>query len=194
MEAAHSHGAPSTKSLKVNRRTAISRVVISGAAVALFAGNQRVVEAEEATPATAQCVATAPPTQDGVGLASLLVGGIVQDMPAGPVEVRITRFTLEPEAGVPAAAMPYPSLMYIETGESSCPGGPGKVMYGADGTVLDTSNGKDPHLCPTGTTWYIPAGIPDGADNLGTELMSSIVIEFVPVGADAAATNGTPMP
>jgi hypothetical protein len=193
MEPVQTEISQSMKSLEVSRRTAIGHLVIGGSAVALLVGNHRVVQAEEVTPAAGQCVGTAPPTQDGIGLASLLVGGIVQDMPAGPVEVRLTRFTLEPGAGVPAAAMPYPSLMYIETGESSCPGGLGKVMYGADGTVLGASNGKDPHLCPTGTTWYIPAGIPDGADNLGTELMSSIVVEFVPVGADAAMT-GTTMP
>jgi hypothetical protein len=156
-------------------------------AATAFFGRSLATTAQEATPEVGQCVATAPPAEEGIGFASLLVGGIIHDMPAGPIEVRISRFTLEPGAGVPAAAMSYPSLMYIETGESSCPGGPGKIMYGTDGTVLGTSNGKDPHLCPMGTTWYIPAGIADGADNERTELMSSIIIEFVPV-----AGGGTP--
>jgi hypothetical protein len=36
---------------------------------------------------------------------------------------------------------------------------------------------------------YIPAGIPDGAGNEETELMSSLIIEFVPVQQPA-----TPVP
>ncbi len=130
----------------VSRRAAIGRLAI-GSAATLFVQNS--TRAQEATPATGECVATAPPTQDGIGLASLLVGGIVHDMPAGPVEVRITRFTLEPGASVPPAALPYPALMYIETGESTCPGNPGKIMYGADGAVLHETTGEAAsHVCP----------------------------------------------
>jgi hypothetical protein len=139
------------------------------------------VGSTQATPSAGKCVATAPPAQDRVGLASLLVGGIVRDMPAGPVEVRIARFTLEPGASVPPATLPYPSLMYIETGESTCPGNRGKIMYGADGAVRHETAGEAAgHVCPAGTTWYIPGGIEDAAANQGVELMSSLVIEFVP--------------
>src|SRR5215217_2814602 len=171
----------------LNRRTAIGHFVIGGAAAALLAAGH--AAAQQATPAAGECVATAPPTQDGIGLAPLLVGGIVEDMPAGPVEVRITRFTLEPGASVPPAAGPNPTLMYIETGESTCPGNPGKRMYGADGTVMyETSGEAASHVCPTGTTWYIPGGIEDAALNEGTELMSSLLIEFVPVEQGATPT------
>jgi hypothetical protein len=186
MEAVQPVGMRLGERREMSRRTAIGRVVIGGAAAALLAHDQ--VAAQEASPTAGQCVATAPPPEGGVGLASLLIGGIIRDMPAGPIEVRISRFTLEPGAGVPPTALPYPALMHIETGESSCPGGPGKIMYGADGSVLGTSNGEDPHLCPAGTTWYIPAGIADGADNEDAELMSSIIIEFVPVEAEATPT------
>jgi hypothetical protein len=79
--------------------------------------------------------------------------------------------------------------MYIETGESTCPGNPGKIMYGADGAVLHETTGEaEGHVCPAGTTWYIPGGIEDAALNEGTELMSSLIIEFVPVGGDATPT------
>jgi hypothetical protein len=189
VDAMENHEVCSREHHDVNRRAAIARLVIGGAAVALVVHDPVSAQAETTTAQPGECVATAPSTQDGIGLASLLVGGIVHDMPGGAVEVRLTRFTLEPGAGVPPAAMPYPSLMYIETGESWCPGGAGKIMYGADGAVLGTSNGNDPHPCPTGTTWYIPAGIPDGADNRGGELMSSLVIEFVPVRAEATPTS-----
>ena len=174
----------------VSRRTAVGRLVIGGAAAALFAGDRGAAVAQEATPSAGECVATAPPAQDGIGLASLLVGGIVRDMPAGPVDVRITRFTLEPGASVPPGTLPYPSLMYIETGESTCPGNPGKIMYGADGAVLHETTGEAAgHVCPAGTTWYIPGGIEDAAANEGTELMSSLVIEFVPVETGATPSG-----
>ena len=168
------------ETLDISRRTAIGRLVVGGAAAALFA--PATPRRKMRHPRLGECVATAPPAQEGIGLASLLVGGIVHDMPAGPVEVRITRFTLEPGASVPPGTLPYPGLMYIETGESTCPGNPGKIMYGADGAVLHETTGEaEGHVCPAGTTWYIPGGIEDAAANEGTELMSSLIIEFVPV-------------
>jgi hypothetical protein len=174
----------------VSRRTVVGRLVVGGAAAGFFAHNLDAAWAQDATPSAGECVATAPPAQDGVGLASLLVGGIVRDMPAGPVEVRIARLTLEPGASVPPAALPYPALMYIETGESTCPGNPGKIMYGADGAVLHETTGEAAgHVCPAGTTWSIPGGIEDSAANEGVELMSSLVIEFVPVETGATPTT-----
>jgi hypothetical protein len=56
-------------------------------------------------------VATAPPLEDGIGFAQLLVGGIVHDMPAGPVEVRISRLAMAPGTIIEPAASPYPALM-----------------------------------------------------------------------------------
>ncbi len=44
------------------------------------------------------------------------------------------------------------------------------------------------HACPAGTTWYIPDGIEDAAANEGVELMSSLLIEFVPVETGATPT------
>ena len=41
------------------------------------------------------------------------------------------------------------------------------------------------HVCPTGTTWYIPGGIEDATANDGVELMSSLLIEFAPVETGA---------
>jgi hypothetical protein len=171
----------------VSRRTAIGRLVVGGAAAALFA--QGHAAAQEATPAAGQCVATAPPTQNGVGFVSLLVGGIIHDMPAGPVEIRLSRFTLEPGTPFPPAAAPFPSLMYLETGASDCPGGAGRIVYGADGTILDKTTGEGVQHIPTGTTQYIPAGVPDGAGNEGAELMSSFIIEFVPLEQPATPTT-----
>ena len=183
METAQTDNVSQIETRHVTRRTAIGRLVVGGAAAALLAPSQ--AAAQEA----AECVATAPPAAEGVGFASLLVGGIVHDMPAGPVDVRISRFTLDPGASVPPATLPYPALMYIETGESTCPGNPGKIMYGTDGAVLyETTGEAASHVCPVGTTWYIPGGIEDAAANEGAELMSSLVIEFVPVAQPATPT------
>ncbi len=109
----------------LSRRTAIRGLVIGGAAASLFTRWHEVSEAQEATPAAGECVATAPPLEDGIGFAQLLVGGIVPDMPAGPVEVRISRLAMAPGTIIEAEAVPYPSLMYMETGTTACPGGPG---------------------------------------------------------------------
>ena len=63
-------------------------------------------------------------------------------------------------------------------------------MYGADGAVLHETTGEAAsHVCPTGTTWYIPGGIEDAAANEGVELMSSLLIEFVPVETGATPTD-----
>ena len=170
--------------LGLSRRTAV--VGMATGAAALFARDCGAALAQDATPIAGECVATAPAADaSGVGFASLLVGGIIRDMPAGPVEVRISRFTLEPGTPFEAVAVPYPSLMYIETGASDCPGGAGRIVYGADGAILDETTGEGVQHIPTGTTQYIPASVPDGAGNEGTELMSSIVIEFVPVETGA---------
>ena len=174
----------------LSRRATVRRLIIGGGAAALAARTLETVAAQDATPAAGECVATAPPTENGVGLATLLAGGLVDDMPAGPVKVGIYRFTLEPGASVPPAAVPHPSLMYIETGESTCPGNPGKRMYGPDGEVMyETTGEAESHVCPAGTTWYIPGGIEDAALNEGTGLMSSLIIEFVPVEEGATPTT-----
>jgi hypothetical protein len=182
---------PGMARLGLSRRTAVVGMAAgAAAATALLAGSRGPATAQEATPAAGECVATAPAADaSGVGFASLLVGGIVRDMPAGPVEVRISRFTLEPGTPFEAVAQPYPSLMYIETGASDCPGGAGRIVYGPDGAILDETTGEGVQHIPTGTTQYIPASVPDGAGNEGRELMSSIVIEFVPVETGATPTG-----
>jgi hypothetical protein len=173
----------------ISRRAAVNGITIG--AVSAVVARSLPVTAQRIPSNIGECVATAPPTEDGVGFVSLLVGGIIHDMPSGPVEIRLSRFTLEPGAPFPPASVPYPSLMYIETGASDCPGGAGRMVYGSDGAVLDTTTGDGIQHIPTGTTQYIPAGVPDGAGNDGAELMSSIIIEFVPVsgGGTPAATT-----
>jgi hypothetical protein len=175
------------ESQQVNRRTAIRRFVMGGAAAALLAPGH--AAAQDATPAAGQCVATAPPLDEsGIAFVPLLVGGIVRDMPPGPVEVRISRLAMAPGTVIPATAVPYPALMYIETGTTACPGAPGRVVYAPDGSVVEESTEEGVQYTPAGSTQYIPANIPDGAGNEGTSLMSSIILEFVPVEEPATPT------
>jgi hypothetical protein len=175
-----------------SRRGAVRRLLAGGGVAVLGGAKLNEVVAQDATPATGECVATAPVTQGGIGLQDLLLEGLVPDMPAGPVRVYIGRFTLEPGALVEPLVSPDPAFMYIETGESMCPGGPGRVVYNPDGSVLDVSQGEGFQRIPTGTTQYIPGGVPDGASNQGTTLMSSLVIVFMPAADDATPAAVTP--
>jgi hypothetical protein len=76
----------------------------------------------------------------------------------------------------------------METGTTACPGGAGRIGYGPDGTVIEETTGEGIQHTPAGATQYIPANVPDGAGNEETELMSSIIIEFVPVEQTATPT------
>ena len=171
----------------VSRRTAIRALVIGGAGAALFA--QGHAAAQDATPTGGQCVTTAPPLDEsGIAFVPLLVGGIVRDMPPGPIEVRISRLAMAPGTVLEASAVPHPFLMYSETGTTACPGDPGRIVYAPDGTVVEESTEEGVQYTPAGSTQYVPGGIPDGAGNEATELMSSLVIEFVPVEQTATPT------
>ncbi len=67
------------------------------ATVAALAPPSRVrASAQEATPDAGQCVATAPPLEDGIGFVQLLVSSVTPNMPAVPVEVRISRLAMAP--------------------------------------------------------------------------------------------------
>lgn len=187
MEPVQHTGVNRTETPSVSRRAAVGRLVIGGAAAALLAPGH--AAAQDATPAAGECVATAPPLEDGIGFAQLLVGGIIHDMPAGPIEVRISRLAMAPGTTIEASAVPYPALMYMETGTTACPGGPGRIGYGPDGTIIEETTGEGIQYTPAGATQYIPANVPDGAGNEGPGLMSSIIIEFVPVDQSATPTT-----
>jgi hypothetical protein len=95
----------------LSRRRMVLHIGTGAVSAALLANNPAAVAAQDATPTAGQCVATAPPLEDGIGFAQLLVGGIVHDMPAGPVEVRISRLAMAPGTIIEPAASPYPALM-----------------------------------------------------------------------------------
>jgi hypothetical protein len=179
---------------RVSRRIMARGLAVGGLALAapVIVPIRRGAAAEAATPPAGSCVTAAPPLDaSGIAAIPLLVGGIVREMPAGPVEVRITRLAMAPGTVIDAAAVPYPVLMYIETGTTACPGGPGRVGYRADGSVLEVTRGTGIQFTPAGATQYIPANVPDGAGNQGSNLMSSLVIEFVPVAGRGTPASGS---
>lgn len=114
-------------------------------------------------------------------------------MPAAPIEVRISRLAMAPGTTIAAATVPDPALMCIETGTSACPGGPGRIGYGRS-TIVEKTTGEGIESTPVGSTQHIPAYVPDGAGNQGTDLMNSMVIECVPVDTDSSPTPATPVP
>ena len=187
MEPVSNTGVSRSETPAVSRRAAVGSLVIGGAAAALLAPGQ--AAAQDATPAAGECVATAPPLTEGIGFVQLLVGGIIHDMPAGPIEIRISRLAMAPGTTIEPAASPWPALMYMETGTTACPGGPGRIGYAADGAVIEETTSEGIQYTPAGATQYIPANVPDGAGNEGPGLMSSIIIEFVPVEQTATPTS-----
>lgn len=176
------------------RRMAIHRMVAVGAGALAGGWALSSAKAQDASPVPSDtCVATAPSVDaSGIGFVQLLVGGIVHDMPAGPVEIRLSRLAMAPGTSIEAMTLPYPALMYIETGTTACPGGPGRVGYAADGTVLEVTADEGIQYTSAGSTQYIPANVADGAGNEGNTLMSSIIIEFVPVDASTVTPVATP--
>ena len=134
-----------------SRRATVRRLIVGSGAAVLAGRGLDHAAAQEATPAAGQCVATAPPAQEGIGFAALLVGGIVHDMPANPVDVHIGRFTLEPGASAPFLPQPSSTLIYVETGGLTCPDNLGKIMHGPDGTVeYETTGGTNGTPAPPG--------------------------------------------
>jgi hypothetical protein len=147
MKAVQPDGKRRSESQEMSRRTAIRGVVIGGAAAALYSGGGGVVQAEEPTPGAGQCVATAPSLDEsGIASVPLLVGGIVRDMPKGPVEVRISRLAMAPGTVIDAAVVPYPALMYIETGTTACPGAPDAS---STPPTAGWSKSREPQACST---------------------------------------------
>ncbi len=108
-------GASQVEVSEVSRRSVIGRLMIGGAAAALLSREALGAEAQEGSPAAGECVTTAPALDEsGIAFVPLLVGGVVRDMPTGPVEVRISRLAMAPGTVIEPGAVPYPALMYIE--------------------------------------------------------------------------------
>ena len=73
----------------------------------------------------------------------------------------------------------YPDLAYVESGTLICPGEAPRFLIRADGSVEEV--GDEDVTVNTGEAIYIPPNVLDGARNEGTDLLSLLAVDFVPV-------------
>jgi quercetin dioxygenase-like cupin family protein len=161
----------------VSRRT----VVLFGAGgltTALFALQTARAHAQEATPSPGGMPA-------GVEIAPGVTVNVT-DMPPAPVAVAIYRLTIEPGGVSPVSTFPFPSIIVIEQGTLICPGGAPRYFITPDGTT--TEYGDEEIVLTVGEALYVPANVPDGARNDGTEQVIVLAVDLMPGGDMATPT------
>jgi quercetin dioxygenase-like cupin family protein len=146
----------------------------TGLALALLARSISQAAAQDATPAA----------EGGMpeGLAATPLTNIpipAADVPAGGFTLSITRVTLEPGTVAPETTYTFPELAYVESGTLTCPGEAPRYVIHADGSVEEVGAGDI--TVNTGETIYVPPGVLDGARNDGTEQLSALVIDLLPM-------------
>jgi hypothetical protein len=166
--------------LDLSRREVLLRVGTGGMAVALLARSLSAAQAQEATPAAEGGM---PP---GLGF-TVLSSVTLDDAPPAPIVLNLWRATMEPGASVPISSFPYPSVFYVEAGPVVCPGSAPRFLISKDGTVRDV--GDETVTVQPGESFYIPANVPDGARNDGTELHVSLGVDLIPAEGMATPTN-----
>ena len=157
----------------LSRREVLLRVGASGLSVALLAPGIKASAAQEATPATGEGTPAANKLVELEPLAAIPL----EQLPAGPVTLELTRITLLPGFSSPPDAHGVLEIAYVESGTMICPGGEGRTVYGPDGTVTASGAGDLP--VPAGSTIVVPPNSPDGAYNNGTV---PAVVLFIHVG------------
>ncbi len=166
---------PSTSQDRViSRRTALAGLGTAGLGLALASS----ATAQEASPS-----ADSPSTDSGLpaGVALESLSGVpIRDLPTEPFTLVMYRITMEPGTSLPNAALPYVSMTYTEKGDFICPpGGEGRYIYDAEGTVVDSGAGEMKY--PEGMWCYTAPDTMDGIRNDGDEPNSLLGIEFVPM-------------
>jgi quercetin dioxygenase-like cupin family protein len=157
----------------LSRRTVVGASAI-GVALALLARSVSQAAAQEATPAPEGGL---PP---GVGIASLIDIPIrLEDVPSGPFKVSLYHLTLEPGAVIPQSSFPYPNTVYVESGTLICPGQGPRYIISADGSVREV--GDEDAVINTGEAIYHPPDVIDGAENRGTDVVSLLAVDLVPM-------------
>jgi len=146
----------------------------TGLALALLARSFSQAAAQDATPAAEG--------GEPEGLALLAASTVpipAGDVPAGGFAVSITRLTLEPGGTAPASSVPHTAIDHVETGTLICPGGAPRFLFAADGSMREVGDGDI--TVNLGESIYIPPNVPDGARNDGTDLLTVLRIELVPM-------------
>jgi quercetin dioxygenase-like cupin family protein len=163
-------------------RRAVLSASATGFAFALLARSIDRVAAQEATPA-----AESGEPEELVVLASSTVPIPVADIPANGFAVGITRLTVEPGGSAPASSVPHASIDHVETGTLICPGGAPRYVFALDGSMREVGDGDV--TVNLGESIYIPPNVPDGARNDGTDLLTILRIELVPLEGDMATPS-----
>ena len=162
----------------LTRRTMVGAGA-TGLALALLARTMSRAAAQDATPAEGGM----PEGFAVIGASDIPIPAA--DMPAGGFTLSIVRFTLEPGKTVPASSVSHPGVDHVETGTLICPGGAPRFLVSADGSVREVGDGDV--TVNLGESIYVPANVPDGARNEGTDLLTVLHIELIP-----AAEMATP--
>ncbi|MCD6057784.1 MAG: Cupin domain [Thermomicrobiales bacterium] len=154
----------------------------SGLALALLARSFSQTNAQDATPA-----AEGGEPDDIVVVASSTVPVPVADVPAEGFSVGITRLTLEPGGSSPASSVPHAAIDHVETGTLICPGGAPRFLFATDGSMQEVGDGDI--TVSVGESLYIPPNVPDGARNEGTDLLTVLRIELIPLEGGMATPS-----
>jgi hypothetical protein len=132
----------------------------------------------------------------GVGISPLLTA-LLEEVPASPAAMQISRLTLQPNTAIPAATLEGISVILVEVGSLSaqCGGETGAC------TVIAGPASPDPNAAPTdapadqevtlepGSGLVVPAGVPNAMRNAGSEVLSLLIVVIQP-----AQPSGTPTP
>jgi quercetin dioxygenase-like cupin family protein len=126
-----------------------------------------------------------------VEFVALISAAPLDELPAVPAELHVTRITIAPGVYIPPAATPGPETVLVESGVLTC-------QCGAEGhpcSVLRTTGAREEQpidqdfdLNP-GDILIQPANVPDSAANNGSEPLVILVVDIFP-----SAGGGTPTP
>lgn len=157
----------------LSRRTIVGASA-TGLALALLAKSLSQASAQDATPAAEggmpEGVAATPLTNIPIPAA---------DVPAGGFTLGLTRITFEPGAVSPESTLAFPEIAYVEAGTLICPGGAPRFIIAADGSVREV--GEEEVTVNTGEAIYVPPNVLDGGRNDGTEQISLLIVDLLPM-------------
>jgi hypothetical protein len=170
----------------LSRRSVVLGTAV-GISVVMLTRGAGVASAQEATPApdaTPEAEGGLPPGMASIPLTNVPIRE--EDVPRGPFMISVYRVTHEPGAGVPPSTFAYPGFAYVETGTLTCPGAAPRYLIRADGSVEEV--GDEDVTVNTGESIYIPPNVLDGARNDGTDFLSVLGVDLVPMEAMATPT------
>lgn len=167
-------GSPSLPPDGISRRGVLLRVGAGGLTLALAARGATAAAAQEATPPMGE----GTPAANELLEVEPLIAIPLEQIPAGPVTLELTRITFLPGFNSPPqSAHGVLEIIYAESGAFVCPGGEGRTVYGPDGSVTASGAGDLP--VPAGSAIVIP---PDAVDGLYNQEAEPAVALFIHIG------------